>query len=279
MAVRSEPDEFRVVLRGKQRGKKCLKLLIWSGNIGGKITQGLVLCSVRGERSFLLLVCHKRAWSWCFICDAHVCEACVSADGAAARQDAWAPALFSFESPHTKHEDLHSRCWLVCFLPVFTSLLRFNTLSTPTTTTHKHTHTQAHTHTVLPIRNSLLSLITFIFSGLEFPLSVPEEMDFFPPLPTCRKSLTHITLAPRSKQVSWLVLLYILWFNKENTNVSQREQCWWYQCHAFHWFLFTWCPQDTRWLVALHTWPGNFVHLTGSRRVLWRSEKRQRDKN
>lgn len=111
-------------------------------------------------------------------------------------------ALFSFESPHTKHEDLHSRCWLVCFLPVFTSLLRFNTLSTPTTTTHKHTHTQAHTHTVLPIRNSLLSLITFIFSGLEFPLSVPEEMDFFPPLPTCRKSLTHITLAPRSKQVS-----------------------------------------------------------------------------
>lgn len=144
---------------------------------------------------------------------------------------------------------------------------------------HTNTHTQAHTHTVLPIRNSLLSLITFIFSGLEFPLSVPEEMDFFPPLPTCRKSLTHITLAPRSKQVSWLVLLYILWFNKENTNVSQREQCWWYQCHAFHWFLFTWCPQDTRWLVALHTWPGNFVHLTGSRRVLWRSEKRQRDKN
>lgn len=146
MAVRSEPDEFRVVLRGKQRGKKCLKLLIWSGNIGGKITQGLVLCSVRGERSFLLLVCHKRAWSWCFICDAHVCEACVSADGAAARQDAWAPALFSFESPHTKHEDLHSRCWLVCFLPVFTSLLRFNTLSTPTTTTHKHTHTSTYTH-------------------------------------------------------------------------------------------------------------------------------------
>lgn len=46
---------------------------------------------------------------------------------------------------------------------------------------HTNTHTQAHTHTVLPIRNSLLSLITFIFSGLEFPLSVPEEMDFFPP--------------------------------------------------------------------------------------------------
>lgn len=116
-----------------------------------------------------------------------------------------------------------------------------------------------------------------VFSGLEFHIhfQFAGDVDMFP----MQESLTHRSLSPCSKQVSWLVLLYILWFNKENTNVSQSKLCWWYQCHAFHWFLFTWCPQDTRWLVALHTWPGNFVHLTGSRRVLWRSEKRQRDKN
>lgn len=119
----------------------------------------------------------------------------------------------------------------------------------------------------------LLFCVIFIFSWLW------ASVIFFPPWIIPHTSLAHRTSSSCSKQVPWLVLLYILWFNKENTNVSQCERSWWYQCHAFHWFLFTWCPREARWLVAFHTWPGNFVHLTGSRRVLWRSEKRQRDKN
>lgn len=147
MAVRSEPDEFRVVLRGKQRGKKCLKLLIWSGNIGGKITQGLVLCSVRGERSFLLLVCHKRAWSWCFICDAHVCEACVSADGAAARQDAWAlSAVFIWIASHQTWRfafSLLARVFSAC-VHLFIKIQHI--INSNNNNTQTHTHTSTYTH-------------------------------------------------------------------------------------------------------------------------------------
>lgn len=121
-------------------------------------------------------------------------------------------------------------------------------------------------------------LFHLYFSWLDFQADF-ELPWFFPPWIIPHTNLAHRTFSSCSKQVAWLVLLYILWFNKENTNVSQCERSWWYQCHAFHWFLFTWCPREARWLVAFHTWPGNFVHLTGSRRVLWRSEKRQRDKN
>lgn len=126
----------------------------------------------------------------------------------------------------------------------------------------------------------LFCFVSSLFShGLIFMPTSSFRAFSFPPWFLPHTSLAHRSFASCNKQVAWLVLLYILRFNKENTNVSQCERSWWYQCHAFHWFLFTWCPREAPWLVAFHTWPGNFVHLTGSRRVLWRSEKRQRDKN